>query len=76
MSELSKRINRFFREATRQEVKVVKDKIYISEHLEQVFNMFYLEKKDIDFIAYTTGWSRGKIESDLRLIRSKISKII
>lgn len=76
MSELSKRINQFFREATRQEVKVVKDNIYISEHLEQVFNMFYLEKKDIDFIAYKTGWSRGKIEADLRLIRSKISKII
>lgn len=76
MSELSKKINEFFRCATRQEVKQVKDNIYISEHLETVFNMFYLERKDIDYIAYKTGYSRGKIEADLRLLRSKISKLI
>ena len=76
MSELSKRINQFFRSATRQEVKEIKDNIYISEHLEKVFNMFYLQKKDIDFIAYTTGYSRGKIEADLRLLRTKINKLL
>jgi len=76
MSQLSKRVNEFFRYATHQEVKVVKDNIYISEHLENVLNMFYLERKDIDYIAYKTGFSRGKIESDLRLLRKKISKII
>ena len=76
MSELSKRINEFFRCATKSEVKQVKDNIYISEHLEKVFDLFYLQKKDIDYIAFVTGYSRGKIEADLRLLRSKLNKLI
>lgn len=76
MSELSKRINEFFKYATRNEVRQIKDNIYISEHLNLVFEMFYIQKKDIDYIAYTTGYSRGKIEADLRLLRRKLSKLI
>lgn len=76
MSQLSKRINEFIKYATRQEVKEIKDKIYISEHLEKVFDMFYIQKLDINYIAYKTGYSRGKIEADLRLLRSKINKLI
>lgn len=76
MSELSKRINEFFRAATRKEVKEIKDNIYISDHLEKVFDMFYIQKLDINYIAYKTGYSRGKIEADLRLLRSKINKLL
>ena len=76
MSELSKRINEFFRAATRKEVKEIKDNIYISDHLEKVFDMFYIQKQDINYIAYITGYSRGKIEADLRLLRSKINKLL
>lgn len=76
MSELSRRVNEFFRSATRKEVKQVKDELYISEHLNEVFEMFYLQRKDIEYIAYTTGYSRGKIEADLRLLRRKLSKLI
>lgn len=76
MSKLSKKVNEFFRSATKSEVKQIKDNIYISEHLEKVFDMFYLEKKDIDYIAYVTGYSRGKIAADLILIREKISKLL
>lgn len=76
MSELSRRVNEFFRSATRNEVKQVKDELYISEHLNEVFEMFYLQRKDIEYIAYTTGYSRGKIEADLRLLRRKLSKLI
>ena len=76
MSELSKRVNEFFNYATRNEVKQIKDNIYISEHLNNVFEMFYIQKKTVDFIAFKTGYSKGKIESDLRLIRKKLSKLI
>lgn len=76
MSELSKRVNEFFKSATRNEVKEIKDNIYISEHLEKVFDMFYIQKKDIEYIAFTTGYSRGKIEADLRLLRKKLNKLI
>lgn len=76
MSELSKRVNEFFRSATRNEVREVKDNIYISEHLNEVFELFYIQKKDIEYIAFKTGYSRGKIEADLRLLRKKLSKLI
>lgn len=67
MSELTKKINQFFRLATRKEVQEIKDKIYISEHLEQVFNMYYIQKKSIGYIADTTGYDISKINRDLRL---------
>jgi len=76
MSQLTKRINEFFKLATRAEVKEVKDNIYISEHLEKVFDMFYLQHKDVGFIAYTTGCSKAKINADLKLIREKINKLL
>ena len=76
MSELSKQVNKFFNEATKSEVNDLKDNILISEHLKQVLEMRYIEGKDINFIAYTTGYSKGKIEADLRKLRKKISKLI
>lgn len=76
MSELSKRVNEFFKYATRNEVRQIKDNIYISEHLNTVFEMFYIQKKDIEYIAFKTGYSRGKIEADLRLLRKKLNKLI
>ena len=76
MSELSKRVNEFFRLATKSEISKIKDELYFSDHLLKVFEMFYIQKKDIDFIAYKTNYSRGKIEADLRLIRKKLNRFI
>jgi DNA-directed RNA polymerase specialized sigma24 family protein len=76
MSELTKKINQFFKLATRKEVQEIKDKIYISDHLEQVFRMYYIEKKSIGYIADITGYDISKINRDLRLIREKINKLL
>ena len=76
MSELSKKINKLLKLATKSEVQEIKDKIYISEHLEEVFNLFYIQKQDIEFIAYKTGYSIPKINQDLKLIREKINKLL
>lgn len=76
MSELSKQVNRYFDEATKAEVDKLKEDILISEHLRRVLELRYIEGKDINYIAYITGYSKGKIEADLRKIRKKISKII
>lgn len=76
MSELTKKINQFFKLATRREVQEIKDEIYISQHLEQVFNMYYIEKKSIQYIADTTGYGVTKINNDLRLLREKINKLL
>lgn len=76
MSELTKKINQFFRLATKKEVQEIKDKIYISEHLEQVFKLYYIEKKNISYIADVTGYSVTKINNDLVLLREKINKLL
>ena len=76
MSQLSKDVNSFFNEATRHEVEDLLANLIMDEHLRKVLQMRYIEGKDINFIAYTTGYSKGKIEADLRKIRKKISKII
>ena len=76
MSQLTKKINQLFRLATRKEVQEIKDKIYISDHLEQVFTMYYIQHKNIGYIADITGYGERKIQADLKLIRDKINKII
>lgn len=76
MSELTKKINQFFRLATRKDVQEIKNKVYIDERLEQVFTMYYIEKKSIDCIADTTGFSIRTINKDLKLIREKIEPFI
>lgn len=76
MSDLSKKVNRFFNFTPKSEIEKVTNNIIISEHLKRVFEMRYIEGKDIDYIAYITGYSRGKIESDLRKLRKKIEPLI
>ena len=75
MSELSKNVNKFFNEATKTEIDNLRKELSLTKHLDDVLIMKYIEKKDIDFIAYKTGYSRGKIEADLRLLRRKIAKL-
>ena len=75
MSELSKNTNKFFSDITKPELNDLLATIILDEHLERVLKMRYIENKDINYIAYTTGYSKGKIEADLRKIRKKISKL-
>lgn len=76
MSELSKRVNQFFNFTPKSEINKIKDNIIISEHLKQVLEMRYIEGRDIEYIAYKTGYSRSKIEADLRKLRKKIEPLI
>lgn len=76
MSELSKRINQFFNYTPKSDINKITEDLILNEHLQRVLEMRYIQGKDIDFIAFKTGYSRGKIESDLRKIRKKIEKLI
>lgn len=76
MIELSKKVNQFFNFTPRSEIEKVKSNLVVSEHLMKVLEMRYMQGKDIDYIAYVTGYSRGKIEADLRKIRKKVEKLI
>ena len=72
MSELSKAVNQFFNFTPKSEIEKVTSNININEHLKTVMEMRYIQGYDINYIAYRTGYSRGKIESDLRILRKKI----
>lgn len=76
MSELSKKVNQFFNFTPKSEIEKVTNNIIISKHQKEVLEMFYIEKRDIDYIAFKTGYSRGKIEDDLRKLRKKINPLI
>lgn len=76
MSEISKAINRFFKEATRPEIVEIDNKTNFTDHLYKVYKMYYIEHKDINYIKDVTNCSRGKIEADLRLIRKQLWKLI
>jgi division protein CdvB (Snf7/Vps24/ESCRT-III family) len=57
-------------------VQELKEQIYLSNHLEEVFDMFYLQRKNINYIADMTGYSRDKVCEDLKLIREKVNKVL
>jgi predicted DNA-binding protein YlxM (UPF0122 family) len=72
MSENSRRVNNFFKNANRADLQIITDDIIFSERQEKVMEMFYLKKKGINFIADTLNISSDSIKKDLYGIRQKI----
>ena len=58
-----------------QTKKILKEELLLSPYLEKVCRMRYAERKDLNEIAYETGFSVAKINKDLAKIRHKISKL-
>ncbi len=71
-----KRINQWFRTATRADVNELLEKIILSERQTRIFEMFYLKRQCINYIADTLGCSPTVINEELFMIRDKISVII
>ena len=71
-----KKINAWFKTATRYDVNNLLSKIILSDRQKQVFEMFYLKRQNIGFIADTLGFSVRVISEELSLIRDKISAVI
>ena len=76
MSDLIKFINSFFKQAIKEDVNDVKSKIILSERQEKIFEMFYIKRNDINFIADTLGVCPMVINNELKAIRKKIIKVI
>lgn len=74
MSTTVKKINEWFRYATRYDVNELLGKIVLSERQTRIFEMFYLKRQNIGFIADTLGFSERVICEELGLIRHKIEK--
>lgn len=76
MSEIIKSINRFFKFAVREDVEKVRNDIILSERQMKIFNMFYIERHDINFIADSLNVCSMVINNELKVIRIKLMKII
>ena len=76
MSKETKRINTFFRTALKADVENVKDCLVMSERQDRIFDMFYIRKNDIGFIADSLNVCVSVVNEELRLIRGKILRVI
>ena len=69
-----KQINAWFKTATRADVNDLLGKIILSDRQTRIFEMFYLKRQNIGFIADTLGYSERVISEELITIRTKIKK--
>lgn len=76
MSEKTRKVNTFFRNALKSDVENVRGNIALSERQEKVFYMFYVRKNDIGFIADSLNVCVSVVNEELRLIRGKILRVI
>lgn len=76
VSSVTKAINRFFKFALRRDVESVKNKMVFTDRQERIFEMFYVRRQSIDYIADTLCVCRMVINNELKTIRQKLTKII
>ena len=76
MSELVKRVNRFFGTASRSEIDALYSQLILSDRQSKVFDMFYIRKLNINYIADTLGFCSNVIDRDLQAIRKKMDHLI
>lgn len=71
-----KRINQFFKTATRADVNNLLSKIILTERQTRIFEWFYIKDMNIGFIADSLNCSSSVISEELKLIRDKIERAI
>ncbi len=76
MSKIIKKINDFFRKAVKKDVDKISSEIILSDRQKQIFEMFYIQRKNIDFIADSLCVCKMVINNELKIIRGKIAKIL
>lgn len=72
MSITTKAVNGFFRKANRSDIDRLLGSVLFSDRQEQIFTMFYLRKKDVNFIADYLNYSPDTINKELKKIREKL----
>ena len=76
MSKIIKKINDFFRNAIKKDVDKINNELVLSERQQKIFEMFYIKKQNIDFIADSLCVCKMVVNSELKIIRNKIAKIL
>lgn len=76
MSQTVKNINNFFKTSIRTDIDDLVNKLALSDRQLQIFEMFYVQKKDILFIADTVGVCEAVVSRELKTVRLKIAKVL
>ncbi|MBP3773483.1 MAG: hypothetical protein J6I53_12495 [Treponema sp.] len=76
MSETVRRINNFFRFASKSEIDRIRENIVLSERQEKIFDMYYIKKQGRGFISDTLFTSQSTVSGELRQIRIKLVKFL
>lgn len=76
MSQDSIKVNAYFRTAVKKEIDYLKENLVLSEKQNKVFDMYYLDRQCIDYIADSLNSSRSAISNELKIIRDRIMKLI
>lgn len=76
MSKIIKKINDFFRNAIKKDVDKINNELVLSERQQKIFEMFYIKKQNIDFIADSLCVCKMVVNNELKIIREKIAKIL
>lgn len=65
-------MNAFFRTAIRRDIDGLVDDLLLSRRQERIYELFYIERMDINYIADTIGCCPRIVQKELRTIRKKI----
>lgn len=76
MSKIIKNINNFFKKAVKKDINKINNEIVLSERQQKIFEMFYIKKQNIDFIADSLCVCKMVVNNELKIIRIKIVKIL
>ena len=76
VSKIIKSINNFFRKAVKTDIDKINSEIILSDRQKQIFEMFYIKKQNIDFIADSLCVCKMVVNNELKIIREKIAKIL
>ena len=71
-----KEINAYFRSANKADISRLLSLIILSERQEKIFDMYYIKRKGLGFIADTLCISYPVVKSELSAIRQKIAPLL
>lgn len=77
MYNLVRKVNEFFKGITQVELNDILDnKIVLSDRQRAIFMMYYINKKNIGYIADTLFISESVVKRELKSIRNKLMTFI
>lgn len=76
MSEKSRRVNAFFKNASKADVNKIMEDVLFSDRETEIFTLFYIKRKDVPFIADSLNVSADTVNRNLMDIRKKILRSI